>query len=378
MLAFPAHQALAQSTPASTPAKKELVARMIKLQRPGVEAMSRAMAEEPAAQMLDQAAVVASPAHRARTNRRRSAKGIQVDIKKYLDETVPLVRDRALALAPDAVGPLLDKNFSEAELSKILSLLESPEYLKYQKMSGEMQAALQTKLVAETRTGVEAKLKALEAAIGARLGVASGACSTCTRRQARDQVSATGARRPDQTGSGTPKRARRSCSPTSSSTCCRRSAARRCCARLPRATRPAGEDELVLHGVLPAHQLGHGHAVTVRLQLQAAQHIGDLAAELPRVQRVAPQLGQRRAGQVQRLAALHHRRHFRLATGHQHHVSGLLGQAESDGIVGGRVAGVQGRDHVDGRRQVGVGQGVLHRGRQEAHALKTQARGQRL
>lgn len=168
VLALPAHQALAQSTPASTPVKKELVARLIKLQRPGVEAMSRAMAEEPAAQMLDQAAVVASsriePAKQAAVG-----KGIQVDVKKYLDETVPLVRDRALALAPETVGPLLDKNFTEAELSKILSLLESPEYLKYQQMSGEMQAALQTKLVAETRTGVEAKLKALEAAIGARL-----------------------------------------------------------------------------------------------------------------------------------------------------------------------------------------------------------------
>ncbi len=168
VLALPAHQALAQSTPASTPAKKELVARLIKLQRPGVEAMSRAMAEEPAAQMLDQAAVVASSRIEP-AKQEAVGKGIQVDVKKYLDETVPLVRDRALALAPETVGPLLDKNFTEAELSKILSLLESPEYLKYQQMSGEMQAALQTKLVAETRTGVEAKLKALEAAIGARL-----------------------------------------------------------------------------------------------------------------------------------------------------------------------------------------------------------------
>ncbi len=168
VLALPAHQALAQSTPASTPAKKELVARLIKLQRPGVEAMARAMAEEPAAQMLDQAAVVASSRIEP-AKQEAVGKGIQVDVKKYLDETVPLVRDRALALAPETVGPLLDKNFTEAELSKILSLLESPEYLKYQQMSGEMQAALQTKLVAETRTGVEAKLKALEAAIGARL-----------------------------------------------------------------------------------------------------------------------------------------------------------------------------------------------------------------
>lgn len=183
VLALPAHQALAQSTPASTPAKKELVARLIKLQRPGVEAMSRAMAEEPAAQMLDQAAVVASTRIEP-AKQEAVGKGIQVDVKKYLDETVPLVRDRALALAPDTVGPLLEKNFSEAELSKILSLLESPEYLKYQKMSGEMQAALQTKLVAETRTGVEAKLKALEAAIGARLNASETAAPAAAAKPA--------------------------------------------------------------------------------------------------------------------------------------------------------------------------------------------------
>ncbi|QCB48059.1 hypothetical protein [Hydrogenophaga sp. PAMC20947] len=176
VLAIPAHMALAQSTPASTPAKKALVARMIKLQRPGVEAMSRAMAEEPAAQMLERAAAVL-PARIEPDKQEAVAKGIQADTKKYLDEAVPLVRDRALALAPETVGPLLDKNFSEAELSKLLSLLESPEYLKYQKMSGEMQAALQTQLVTDTRSGVEGKLKALEAAISARLGINAPAAS---------------------------------------------------------------------------------------------------------------------------------------------------------------------------------------------------------
>jgi hypothetical protein len=176
VLALPAHMVLAQSTPASTPAKKALVTRMLKLQQPGVEAMARAMAEEPAAQMLERAAAVL-PARIEPDKQEAVAKAIQADTKKYLDEAVPLVRDRALALAPETVGPLLDKSFTEAELGKILSLLESPEYLKYQKMSGEMQASLQTKLVAETRTGVEGKLKALEAAISARLGINAPAAS---------------------------------------------------------------------------------------------------------------------------------------------------------------------------------------------------------
>ena len=63
----------------------------------------------------------------------------------------------------------------------------------------------------------------------------------------------------------------------------------------------ARDDQLVLHAVLPAHQLGHGHLVATGFQIQAAQHVGQLAAQLARVQGVAPQLGQRRARQLQGL-----------------------------------------------------------------------------
>ena len=49
--------AFAQAPAPSTPAKKELVTRLLKLQQPGVEAMSRALVEQPAADLLDGAAV---------------------------------------------------------------------------------------------------------------------------------------------------------------------------------------------------------------------------------------------------------------------------------------------------------------------------------
>ena len=99
VLALPAHQALAQSTPASTPAKKELIARLIKLQRPGVEAMSRDMAARTCGPDAGSRGGCASTRIEP-AKQEAVGKGIQVDVKKYLDETVPLVRDRALALAP--------------------------------------------------------------------------------------------------------------------------------------------------------------------------------------------------------------------------------------------------------------------------------------
>jgi hypothetical protein len=167
-----AHQVQAQSTPAAapavSPAKKELIDRLIKLQKPGIEAMSVDMAQEPALQMLERAAIVIQ-GRVAQEKREATIKGVQADAKKYMDKTVPLVSERALALAPDTVGPVLTQRFNEDELKKVIAILESPEYAKFQQMSGEMQQALQAKLVASTRTGVEANLKTLESDLTARL-----------------------------------------------------------------------------------------------------------------------------------------------------------------------------------------------------------------
>jgi len=166
--------AFAQSPTPSTPAKKELVTRLLKLQQPGIEAMSRAMVEQPAAQMLDGAAV-ALRSRIAADKQEAVAKEIQADTKKYLDEAVPLVRGRALQLAPSTVGTVIEQKFTEDELRKIVALLESPEYAKYQQLSGEMQEALQVKLVADTRGTIETKLRTLEQSIGTRLGMSTPA-----------------------------------------------------------------------------------------------------------------------------------------------------------------------------------------------------------
>lgn len=177
IMASATHFAHAQSTPAAAPApsaaKKELIAKLLKLQQPGIEAMSTDMAQEPALQMLERAAAVLQ-ARVAPEKREATIKGVQADAKKYMEKTVPMVSSRAVALAPDTVGPVLNQRFTEDELKKVIAILESPEYTKFQQMSGEMQQALQAKLVADTRTGVEANLKTLESDLTARLSAAAG------------------------------------------------------------------------------------------------------------------------------------------------------------------------------------------------------------
>jgi hypothetical protein len=170
--------AMAQTpTSASSASKKEVIARLLTLQQPGVEAIARGLAEEPAKLLMQQA----SQAIRNLPPERREAvaRDIEADLRKYVEEAVPIVRDRALKLTPQTVGVLLDERLSEEELKQIVALLESPAYKKFQTLAPELQRALGEKLVAETRAEVEVKLRALEKSMNGRLtgpaGSASGA-----------------------------------------------------------------------------------------------------------------------------------------------------------------------------------------------------------
>jgi uncharacterized protein len=171
LLALAAACSFAQAQ--STPAKKDLVAKILKLQQSGIEQMAREIAQHPANQLLANAAA-ALQARVPPAKQEAVARGIQQDAKKYADEALPLVRDRAIKLAPTTVGALLEEKFTEEELKQVVAMMESPVYLKFQQMGGEMQKVLAEKLVEDTRTSIEPKLRALDHAIGKRFETAQG------------------------------------------------------------------------------------------------------------------------------------------------------------------------------------------------------------
>jgi hypothetical protein len=164
---------VASGVQAQTAAKKELVAKVLLLQQPAVEQAAQALAERPALQMMQQAGMALQQQVPA-DKREAVAQDIQAEAKKYADEAVPLVRDRAIKLAPSTVGALLEEKFSEDELKQLIAIIESPVNRKFLQLGGEMQKALIDKLVAETQGAVEPKVRALELAIGKRLAQASG------------------------------------------------------------------------------------------------------------------------------------------------------------------------------------------------------------
>lgn len=157
-------------TPPSSPAKKELVARILTLQQPGIEQTAQALVERPAL-MLQQQAGVALQTRVPPDKREAAAKQVQEDLKKYVDEVGPQVRQQAVKLAPSTIGALLESKFTEDELKQLIAIIESPVNRKYQQMGGEMQNALTQKLVAQTQAMVEPKVKTLEQSIAKHLGL---------------------------------------------------------------------------------------------------------------------------------------------------------------------------------------------------------------
>ena len=153
-----------------SPAKKELIAKIISLQQGGIDGIARSLVEQPAMALMQQAGMILQT-RVAPEKREALAKEIQADVRKYVEEATPIVRERAQKAAPGVMGALLDERFTEDELKQLVAWLESPVVRRYQQMTPDIQKGMSEKLVADTRAAVEPKLQALDRNISTRLGV---------------------------------------------------------------------------------------------------------------------------------------------------------------------------------------------------------------
>ena len=173
--AAPAPAPPATQATASSPAKKELAARVLVLMKPAVETLGLQLAQQPALQIQQRAGAALQGV--APERREVLGREIEADLRKYFEETGPLVRDRAVKLGPSTIGPMLEDRFSEDELRQIIAMLESPLNRRFQQTFPEMQRALAEKLVAEMRGDIETRARALEQTVGKRLAPAGPAAA---------------------------------------------------------------------------------------------------------------------------------------------------------------------------------------------------------
>jgi hypothetical protein len=164
----------AAQTPAAAPsaAKKELVARVLRAQQSDIEGVARSLVERPAAQMMQEAGLAIQRLSVPPEKREAMGKSIEAEAKKYVEDALPIVRERAIKLAPTTIGPVLEAKMSEDELKALLAWLDSPAYKKYTSLGAEMRNGFVQQLLREAGPLVEPKAQALDGRIRVILGVA--------------------------------------------------------------------------------------------------------------------------------------------------------------------------------------------------------------
>ena len=150
--------------------KKELVQRVLAAQQPELENVSRGIVERPAAQMMQEAGMAIQrqiPADK----RESTGKAVEAEVRKFVDEAYPLVRDRAIRLAPSTIGAVLEEKMTEDELKQLVAWLESAANKKFQSLGPDMRNAFVQKVLNDVRPVVDPKMVALDGRIRVVLGL---------------------------------------------------------------------------------------------------------------------------------------------------------------------------------------------------------------
>lgn len=160
----------AAATLAHAQTKKELVQKVLALQQPMIESISRNIAERPAFQLMQvsgQFIQTQVPADK----REAMGKQVETEIRKFVDDAVPVLRERALKLAPSTLGATLEEKFTDDELKQMITWLESPANKKLQQVGPEMQSSFAQKLTTEAAPLLDPKLQGLQTRLRTLLGV---------------------------------------------------------------------------------------------------------------------------------------------------------------------------------------------------------------
>lgn len=175
-------QAQAAAAPGANATKAELVARLVQLQQGQVQAAARAIVEQPPMQLLQQASIAIQ--QRVAPDKRDTVlKEVQADVRKYVEEVSPIMRDSVQRLAAPTMAPLLDERLNEDDLRQLIAIFENPVLRKYDALAPDLQRALRDKLLGDVRTKFEERYRVLDASVAKRLGLGPAAAGASAPRK---------------------------------------------------------------------------------------------------------------------------------------------------------------------------------------------------
>jgi hypothetical protein len=165
-LALAGGAALAQPSPA----KKVLIDKIVALQQQGLaEGLATNIIQGPLSQLMQagRGALQQVPPEK----REATAKAMDAELKKFVDENVPYLKDKISKAVPSTASALLDERFSEDELKQILTWAESPVSQKFGLASVELQKAVAQKVMTEAGPTLDGRFKTLNANVAKQLGL---------------------------------------------------------------------------------------------------------------------------------------------------------------------------------------------------------------
>ncbi len=165
-LALAAGTALADPSPA----KKALIDKIVALQQQGLaDGLTGNIIQGPLSHLTQagRAALQAVPAEK----REATARAMDAELKKFVDENVPYLKDKISKAVPTTASALLDERFNEDELKQILAWAESPVSQKFGLANGELQKAIVQKVMTEAGPTLDGRLKVLQTNLAKQLGV---------------------------------------------------------------------------------------------------------------------------------------------------------------------------------------------------------------
>ena len=170
-------QTQVQTAPTVSASKRQLIDQILQAQQAGIDQLARQLVEQPAMQLMQRAAAVVRR-NVAVDKQEAMGQAVQAEVQKFAQEAFPLVRDRARALAPVTIGPLLAEKMTESELQEVVAVLRSPAWRKFEALGSELQKALGERLVTDVKPQMETRLKALDQTLAQRLGLTSPAAAS--------------------------------------------------------------------------------------------------------------------------------------------------------------------------------------------------------
>ncbi|WAC72400.1 DUF2059 domain-containing protein [Roseateles sp. SL47] len=176
----------------SSPAKKELINKVLKLQQPAIEQLTVGVLSRP---VNDLAQKLMPAIRRLPEDKREStAKSIDASLRKFMEDNSPALIEKGKSIQASTIGLTLDEKFSEDELKQLVAWLESPVSKKFAEVAPDLQAVYTKKLIDDNGKALDDKFNALQTNIAKQLGLdapaANGAAASGAKPASKPAVTA--------------------------------------------------------------------------------------------------------------------------------------------------------------------------------------------